>query len=58
MAFRFRHTLRVTSGISFEIGKRAVSLSTVTRDASVTLGNNSVCGNVGLLGTGMTYELV
>lgn len=55
MAFRFFRRIRIAPGITFNLSKRGVSVSTGPRGAKFTVGTQGTRRTVGLPGTGLYY---
>lgn len=53
MAWRFRKSVKLGSGVKANLSKSGVSVSVGTRGLTTTLGKNGVYSNVGIPGTGL-----
>ncbi len=56
MAFRFRRTIKIASGVRVNFGKKGGSVSIGGRGGSINFGGRGVYGNVGIPGSGISYR--
>lgn len=56
MSFRFQRRIKILPGLRLNVSKTGFSWTIGTRGASVTARDGKLTGNVGILGTGLSYR--